>query len=643
MSALFGVWNFDKKPIDVEKLAAANKLLTPYAPDAFEQHVGDGIVLVHYAFKTTPESRHEKQPFVSESRTVVAWDGRLDNREELIQRLGTPLENHSADVDIVSAAYDRWGTGCFAKLLGDWAAAIWDEDNQRLLLAKDFMGMRPLYYSFDRNGTKWSSVLDPLVLFESKRWQLDERYVAGWLALYPPADATPYVGIQAVPPSCFVSVTSETTSVIRYWDFDPGKRIAYKTDSAYEEHFRCAFREAVRRRLRSDGAICAELSGGMDSPSVTCMADSIAASLDTPVDIYTLSYYNDAEPHGDERPYFSAVEQKRGRQGCHIDLAGEQEIDIDWTTGPWLTPMRVSNKRNEAHIQRLAFFKSHGIRIVLSGMGGDEMTGGVPTGTPELQDLIAQGQLRQLAHMLKLWALAKRKPWFHLLAEALHGFLPLSIVSRSKQNRPALWLAAEFTARTEHVRRGFTSRIRVRGPLPSYQNNLASLETLRRQMATNELDNDFPTETRYPFLDRNFLEFMFAIPRDQVIRPGYRRSLMRRALRGLVPEEVLERRRKAYSGRSRRLAISAEAHRECGLVIAMHAARLGIVSESALRGVLDSVADNEAISLVSVSRTLALEAWLRNVHRHDMFVGDDTITEVKKLGALPCTSSSRAP
>src|SRR5207302_381895 len=114
-----------------------------------------------------------------------------------------------------------------------------------------------------------------------KTFALNEEYIAGWFVVrFPAAHLTPYVGIHAVPPSSSVRLGPGRANVSGYWDFDPGKRIRYRTDAEYEEHFRAVFGKAVQRRLRSDGPILAELSGGMDSSSIVCMADSIIARGD---------------------------------------------------------------------------------------------------------------------------------------------------------------------------------------------------------------------------------------------------------------------------------------------------------------------------------------------------------------------------
>jgi asparagine synthase (glutamine-hydrolysing) len=613
VSVQFGIWNFDRRPVDRQLICAADPMLAAYAPDGGSHYHGEGITLVHHALHTTAESRREKQPYIATSGAVIVWDGRLDNREELIQELEGTLTNRSTDVEIVSAGFDRWGTACFPRLIGDWAVSIWNERSRLLVLAKDFVGVRPLYYMLEKNQVRWSSVVDPLVTLSDRTFELNQEYVAGWLSMYPAADSTPFVEIRAIPACSFVALSPQKQIAVKYWDFDLGKKIVYRTDGEYEEHFRSAFREAVHRRLRSDRPLCAELSGGMDSPSITCMADLIAGSSSEIPEIHTLSFYDDSEPHADERPYFTKVEEQLGRSGCHIDV-GDKEMFRFEENGRFVAmPGSMSGRPKDFVAKHKDFLESKGIRVVLSGIGGDEMTGGVPSPIPELQDLMAKREFRSLAHKLKLWALNKRKPWFQLLNEAFWGFLPLAFAPQPKHLRPAPWLRRDFVLQNRDVLSGFNLRITFLGPLPSLQANLDALETLRRQLGTKALPTEPPHEARYPFLDRNLLEFIFSIPREQLLRPGHRRSLMRRALAGIVPADILERRRKAYASRGPRVAISREWDRLSSLSENMLSSRFGIVDETSFRNALLSVKNSEQIPLVHLSRTVFLEAWLRHI------------------------------
>src|SRR5262249_13855981 len=260
MSVQFGRWNIDGEPVNRSYLEKVKALLVPYGPDDFTSYSKTEISILHCAFHTTKESRSETQPHVTASGAVITWDGRLDNISELCRRLGDVAPAESADVSIVAAAYERWGSNCFAMLVGDWALSIWEPRTRSLTLAKDPIGVRPLYYSIEGNQINWSTTLDPVVLFPAKQFALCEEYIAGWLSYFPATHLTPYAGIQSVSPSYFVLIRDGSARARKYWEFDANKRVRLQTDSEYEEHFRIAFRESLRRRLRSDSPILAELS-----------------------------------------------------------------------------------------------------------------------------------------------------------------------------------------------------------------------------------------------------------------------------------------------------------------------------------------------------------------------------------------------
>ncbi len=618
MSVQFGRWNFDGKPVDRDYLEKAKASIAPYGPDGGGSYSKANINILYHAFHTTKESRRETQPHVTPSGAILTWDGRLDNRGDLIRQLRDIVTAASTDVAIVAAAYEYWGSDCFAMLIGDWALSLWDPHARSLILAKDPIGTHHLYYSFDSQQVTWSTILDPLVLFAGKTFALCEEYIAGWFSFFPAAHLTPYVGIHSVPPSSSVLLRPGRHTIRKYWDFDSSKRIRYLTDAEYEEHFRAVFAEAVRRRLRSDSPILAELSGGMDSSSIVCMADTIIARAgsETPR-LDTLSYYNDSEPNWNERPYFTKVEEKRGRTGTHIDVSKQESFQFDLDNNRFAaTPGSGGSRPTEASRQFAVCMVSQGNRVVLSGIGGDEVMGGVPTPTPELEDLLARGHFRTLTHQLKVWALNKRKPWFYLLFDAARGFFPPALVGVPKHKRPAPWLNPAFVKRNRAALQGYETRLRLFGPLPTFQENISALQVLQRQLACDALSSDPLREKRYPYLDRGLLEFMYAVPREQLVRPGHRRSLMRRALVNIVPDEVLNRRRKAYVARATMAAISSEWARLAKLTQQMVSGSLGIVDTKNLLAALQKARDGKEVPTVTVIRTLSIEFWLLNLCEH---------------------------
>lgn len=615
MSVQFGRWNFDGKAVDRDYLERAKALLAPHAPDDSVFYSNDNVGMIYHAFHTTKESRQETQPHVSVSGTVVTWDGRLDNRTELILQLAHTLSSGSTDVDIVAAAYKEWGTDSFAKLIGDWAVSVWDPNKRSLVLAKDPVGARHLYYFLEKDQVTWSTILDPLVLLAGKAFSLCDEYIAGWFSFFPAADLTPYVDIHGVAPSSSVLIRPARRVVKRkYWDFDPAKTIRYKSDGEYEEHFRNVFAEALHRRLRSDSPILAELSGGMDSSSIVCMADTLIAqgAVETPR-LDTLSYFDDSQPNWNERPYFTAIEKKRGRAGCHIDVGRQESSLLHPGNGHFAATPFSGGRPSDASRQFADCMAAQGNRVILSGIGGDEITGGLPTPAPELADLLARARFSALAHQLKVWALNQRRPWFHLFLEAVQGFFPFALLGVPAHLRPAPWIDPHFVRRNRAALLGYPTRMKVFGSAPSFQTNVSTLEALRRQLGCTALPLVPPHEKRYPYLDRSLLEFMYAIPREQVVRPGQRRSLMRRALVGIVPHDVLNRRRKAYVTRAKLASASTEWDALREMSQHMVSGVVGIVNGKKFWEALQKTRHGQEVPIVTLRRTLGIEAWLRTL------------------------------
>jgi asparagine synthase (glutamine-hydrolysing) len=628
MSVQFGRWSFDSAPPHLDLQARVDSVLAPYGPDNRNSYHKDGVSVLYRAFHTTKESRLEIQPHISPSGAVITWDGRLDNRAELIDRFNTTSPSTpSADVSIVAAAYDRWGTDCFAKLIGDWALSIWSPNERTLILAKDPIGTRHLYYSLDERQVAWSTILDPLVLFAGRTFALDEEYIAGWFSFFPATHLTPYVGIASVSASHFVRLERGRQTVNKYWGFNPGKTIRYRTDAEYEEHFSTVFSEAIQRRLRCDAPILAELSGGMDSSSIVCVADIIIArgAADTPR-LDTLSYYNDSEPNWN----------------CHIDVSMQDPFEIKCGDNTFAaTPASGRQGPTESSRQFAAYMETQGSRVVLSGVGGDEVTGGVPTPTPELMDLLATARFAKLAGQLKAWALNKRKPWFHLFLEAAAQFFPPTLMGLPSQMRPAGWLYSGFVKRQRTALTGYPSRLGFFGPLPSFQDNLRTLDAVRRQIACSALSPKPLYEKRYPYLDRNLLEFLFGIPREQIVRPGQRRSLMRRALVGVVPVEILDRKRKAFVVRSPLEAISADWPRLVELSQHMVSSSIGIVEPQHFLNMVKKGREGQEVAIVTLMRTLSVEFWLRELKDRGLLKGGSSsiVRHSKLRGGASLTES----
>ena len=565
------------------------------------------------------------RPLVKEARScdylfsrneafIAAWDGRLDNRNELAEE----LEQSTAcgEAEIVALAYERWGDECFAKFIGDFAVSISDAVRNCVILARDFVGVRQLYYSFDSDLWAWCTVLDPLTQIGEFPPDPCEQYFCEMLSGIPAAALTPFHRIFAVAPGSLVTIRQHGASTRRYWNFDPGLMTRYGSDAEYEEHFRFNLRRAVRRRLHSPSPTGAELSGGMDSSSIVSIADLLIAEgeAQTPR-LFTISHYDNREPHWNEYPYFSLVEKKRGVRGHHIDLS-RLSGHFEPSTLDDFCPLPGRDRFIEQLESALSeCMQSEGSTVLLSGIGGDEFLGGVPNPVPELQDLIVNFRWHEFMARSSEWGKKLRQPWIALSLQSAEELLPQSVRRLYRKPLVPPWVGAHARQRLASNREVEKSKPSFLGFRPSFQANLNTLDCLTKQMSCYAPSRHTNFNYSYPYLDRDFLQFLFSLPREELMRPGQRRSLMRRSLAEILPKELLERRRKAYVIRAplKTLEQVRGEVRRC-LRNAM-LGQLGLIEVPAFERAMDEVLRGDLTWLGALTKTIKLEQWLNQYAR----------------------------
>jgi asparagine synthase (glutamine-hydrolysing) len=615
MSVQAGIWNFDGRSVDRKLFENISDSLSQQGPDGESCYVDNSVALLYRPFHTTAESRREKQPYVSQRGFVLTWDGRLDNREVLVAELRSELESSPTDVAIFAAAFDRWDTDCFRRIVGDWAVSIWKPEQRELLFAADYMGIRHIFYHLKNDRIWWSTDLSPLVLLSGDKFHIDDDYIAGYFAHDPDAHLTPYREIREVPPGQFVRIRNGSVSVDRFWRFSPKSRIRYKTDAEYEEHFRHVFRQSMRRRLRSDSPILAELSGGLDSSSIVCMADDILAKegAETPR-LDTLSHYDRTEPSGDDWTYFQKIEQKRGRVGIHIDGSKLGTSPASLRCEEFCPLPGDLGFATQLGAERADVVRSGGYRAVLSGIGGDEFMGGVPDPRAHLADLIVQFKFVSLARQLTAWSLVKRRPWVQLLWQSAIDVLPLFLGQYFvKEAKIEPWIRKDFAKRTALAIRQLDTAEHFGLWLPTRRSCIAGVLVMANNLAKLIAPVQSPEEARYPYLDQTLIEFILSIPADQLLRPGERRSLMRRSLAGIVPHEILSRRTKQVGERTPMLILDKHWDELQKIYQTPLSSRLGYIHEAQLLKTICDTRAGKSVPMVRVLWTISLEYWLRDL------------------------------
>ncbi len=561
MSGIAGIYNLDGRPVDPELLRRMTGAIAHRGPDGEGHWTSGAVGLGQRMLHTTPESLRERQPLLDETGNLcLVLDGRVDNREELKEALesrGARLRDDT-DAELVLRSYEVWGEESPAKIIGDFAFAVWDGRKHQLFCARDILGVKPFYYHYSRSifllGSDLRSLLDSLI---PKR-ELNENMVGEYLACsINDREETLYKDIFRLMPASFLVINSENVRKKKYWDINPQKRIQYRADDEYGDHFADLLKESVKCRLRTITPIGAELSGGIDSSSVVALIQSFIDKgmlTDTELSVFSAVFPGLA---CDESDYIKEVETKWGIKtnpilpGKHDRLKYTEQIrrTLDFPDFPnsvMMYPLMESAQNK-------------GIRVIMTGGGGDDFLTGSKY---HYADLLRQFKILRLIRQIRCdrqFAKSDNKvpaisfPSHPILKLAFWPLMPdfvRQVYRRVRGHvRPPQWVNANFALKTnlaERVRqnsangRQFSSV--VQKDLYCGLNNGWLSQGNERSA---EAESRFHLERRHAFYDRRIIEFAFAIPEEQRWRYSQPKFVVRKAMRDYLPETVRTRLTKA--------------------------------------------------------------------------------------------------
>lgn len=544
MSGVVGLWHRTGAPVSPSILSDMLQTLAHRGPDGAgvwrEGPVGLGCQLS----RVTPESAAERQPCVHPTGAVLVWDGRLDNREELFAQPGVP------DPEVVLATYAAQGERFVERLNGDFAFGLFDPAAPRLLLARDPIGVRPLYYYASDRVVVFASEIKALLKYPGLGRRPNDAQVAAYLLKAPAGvEETLFAGIAAVAPGGMVMVTASGLVKWRYWDFDPHRRIRGQSPEEFQEILRGLFAQAVRRRLRSARPVAVSVSGGIDSSAILGMGLTLARRGDAACpDLVGMSFTTDDGGPADERALLHALERALGICVHRAPLTTAGLLDrarrsVRFTESPRLDCVGAS-----VAPPFLPTLRARGVKVVLSGEGGDDLL----DSTGYLVDLIRRGAFGALlshARQMPRWMLDTDIRAWEFLRQAFRTLLrdvapapARALARRARIRRPHSWYtrrflsAAEAAAGNAPAPRAASAHARWLYERLRGQNLVWFLEWDNKVAAMHGV------ERAYPFLDRDLVAFLMAIPGELVNRQGVPKGLFRRAMAGILPEAIAQRR-----------------------------------------------------------------------------------------------------
>jgi len=557
MTALAGLWRFDGRPDVADSCArmlAAQKL---YGPHDGAQWSDRDVALGRRLMRVLPEDVFDRQPLIGgDGRYVLVADARLDNRDELIEALRIPAAHarNLSDAAILLAAVERWDEDCLGHIVGDYAFAVWDGVRRRLLLARDPLGQRPLYYHRDNKYFAFASMAKGLHALPQIPYAPDEERIAEALVQMPEIGTRSFfLGIERLEPGHVVAVTATGFATRRHWQ-PSRRRIAFRRPEDYSDALRHLLDQAVSCRLRATGEVGAYLSGGFDSGAVAATAARLLAPSGRRLFAFTglpRDGYDGPAPRNriiDEGPLAAATAalypniehvlvRNQGRSPLE-DLDRNfflfERPSIDVAGAGWTNSMNSAiRKRN--------------VKVMLEGGCGN--MGLSYDGLELLPELLLSGR------WLRLWremrGLARRQMrWRGVLAKTFGPWCPpaLWVLLNKVANRRALQLS-DYSA--IHPRRlvefDLPARARARKldlVYRPWKDSFAKrLWVLQRGDPGNYHKGGLAglqVDHRDPTADVRLLEFCLSVPTEQFLCNGTPRALARGALADRLPKQVLE-------------------------------------------------------------------------------------------------------
>jgi asparagine synthase (glutamine-hydrolysing) len=548
MCGIAGILNKESAPTP-EQVKRMTDAMCHRGPDAEGFYVDGPIALGHRRLSSIDLSEAANQPFIDHSgRYIIIFNGEIYNYEEVKPLLPEyPFRTHG-DTEVILAGYIKWGPGCLKYLRGMFTIAIWDREESVLFIARDRLGVKPLYYYQEGGQFVFASEVRAILTMMQGEKKLDLTAIAEYFRYqsigFP---FSPVQGIRQMEAGTWMRIKEGIVRTETYWDPVSNRADFNFTDKKQVEgKVKELMLQSVKRRLVSDVPVGAFLSGGIDSSAVVGL---MVEAGDPSPKTFTISF---DEKEFDESHYADIVAKKFNTDHTTIHLKPEVMLEelthaldaMDVPTGDGINTYVVSKAIHE-----------RGIRVALSGVGGDELFAGYPIflnyirmqqkrwiwKTPRLFRNLAgsflgkgekKDRMRQMIGLASP-AIENSYPVFRQLLspDALHVLTSLNGADQQTLSRQLL------AKKTELSRLPYFSQVTAAEYMGYTQ------QTLLKD--TDQMSMAHSLEIREPFFDQDLVEFVMSVP-DHFKVPVYPKSLLVESLKPLLPDEIVHRKKQGF-------------------------------------------------------------------------------------------------
>jgi asparagine synthase (glutamine-hydrolysing) len=563
MSGIAAIYHRDGRPVDRADIDRVARALTMYGPERQSIRVLGNVAFAYTHFANTPEAVGSQQPVTGGGgRYTMVFDGRLDNRADLAGALGIDAEalRMMSDTHLAVRCWERWRTDAFNKWVGEFAVIIWDAAEQRLLAVRDQLGCRALSYHLRADRIVLASAPKGLHALADIPRAIDEQKLADALCqLYADGERGYFKDIRRVRTASVLTVGPESAETLTYYRLSENVRdVRYARDEDYVDAARDVLDVAVKSCLRSTGAVGSFMSGGLDSSTVAVTAARMLTQQGKRLPTYTWvpepGWDGRLEKHcyGDETPYVEQIAaQHPGIELNLVDAAGlghyhKQEELLHACEMPFRNALNVT--WGHAILDKA---KARGIKVMLEGGMGNLTLSYRGDGVYVhhwqqrnfrrlVKELLALDGVAGLPrHVLIQLAVPLGPEWLWAFKEWLRG-------RGGERNRWLRYVAANpkfaramrIPARAQAAEFNFFGRQEA-DPRKAWAEATLGRNSGESGEARQGLTAMYGIEMRDPLADRRLFEWCLGVPEDQFHRDGRGRWLIRRLMRGVLPDAVL--------------------------------------------------------------------------------------------------------
>jgi asparagine synthase (glutamine-hydrolysing) len=552
MCGIAGLFHFDPTAnADPAAVKRMTDLLAHRGPDGWGVHCENNVGLGHRRLAILDLSEAGSQPMSSDDSSLwITYNGECYNYREL--RQGLEMRGHhfrsTSDTEVVLHLYQEYGPDFLQHVSGMFALAIWDSRRRRLLLARDRLGIKPLYYYQDAQRLAFASELKAILTVPGVRREVDQEALGDFLRFMSiPGPQCIFRGFRKLPPGHYLVIESGgPTKEVCYWDVSAFPDGGLSDAATVAAEFRNRFDQAVQSHLVSDVPVGAFLSGGVDSSAVAGVASQ---SVREPLRTFCIAF----------KGFAGVDESAYARQMAEHCRASHEEFHLTANSVDilprivWLCdePFAVSSTLGLYELSKQA---SRRVKVVLTGDGADEVFGGyVGRHAP------ARARVRWANHLRRIWEAVfgahRRFPdegWIgRLLADPVNRYLA-SFTCFSQRRLDSL-LTPEFHRQTA-TSRGLNLIERyfhaARTSDEVSRRLYADLKTILVSEMLTKVDRmtmGFGLEARVPFLDHSLVEWAFRVPGPFKIEGKEGKLLVKRAMEPIVPRELLYRTKHGFN------------------------------------------------------------------------------------------------